>query len=94
MTLDALMHKIHATIARNDGMFVCLAKDFPLVQTWVQVMDLPICCIGGAILLRFHKPRFAHTASGSRIAIITYHDGRYYTANGLPYREKELIWEK
>lgn len=94
MTLESLMHKVHAAIRRNDGdMFVCLEADFPLASTWIQVMDLPICTMNGMVLLRFSKPLFAKNAAGFRIALVTYHEGRYYGVTGTTYREKDLIWE-
>jgi hypothetical protein len=93
MDLASFLRRVDAAIRRNDGdMYVCQAAEYPLVKDWVQVMNLPVTVMNDIVLLRFHPPRFAYTAAGDRITLVSYHAGRYYGVSGHTYREKDLVW--
>lgn len=88
------MTAVTKTIARGDNdMFVGFARDFPLVLDWLQMLDIPVIVTNDMILLKFKPPRRARDANGASVPVVSYHDGRYYSAQGNTYRSKDLIWE-
>ena len=87
------MKRINNAIARKDGdMFIGLARDFPLVRDWLQVIDIPVILAGDLMLLKMKPALRAQNASGNTVSIVSYHSGRYYGATGETYREKDLVW--